>query len=313
MDFKSFINGALNRPEKEDKIERFNLKGRISGYILTKSQQNIPTCGYNYEADITKLWEVFTELKQNCGYNLTFNTLMMRILVEGLKAAPRLNSHIDFNATSSCGTLIQKKHIDVAMPVLLENGETFPIKVRNSEDKTLKELSEQIDKLFETLKTTDIDRVMFDVIIQRTVGLMLSGAVIPTIAQTVTGYVGKHKVAKLKGRFERAPRDGSSLLMEDLNEGSVCMTNWGVLYGGLSGNVTYTPLLYPQVFLMAIGVVRDRDYAFKNEEGVVDIGTKKYLPITLMFDHRIGGFNDVMPFIKKLDEIFQNPEIMREW
>ncbi len=313
MDFKSFINGALNKPDKEDRIERFNLKGRISGYILTKAQQNSPTCGYNYEADITKLWEVFSELKQTCGYNLTFNTLMMRILVEGLKAAPRLNSHIDFNATSSCGTLIQKKHIDVAMPVLLENGETFPIKVRNSEDKTLKELSEQIDKLFETLKTTDIDRVMFDVIIQRTVGLMLSGAVIPTIAQTVTGYVGKHKVAKLKGRFERAPRDGSSLLMEDLNEGSVCMTNWGVLYGGLSGNVTYTPLLYPQVFLMAIGVVRDRDYAFKNEEGVVDIGTKKYLPITLMFDHRIGAFNDVMPFIKRLDEIFENPEIIKEW
>jgi pyruvate dehydrogenase E2 component (dihydrolipoamide acetyltransferase) len=64
---------------------------------------------------------------------------------------------------------------------------------------------------------------------------------------------------------------------------------------------------------MAIGVVRDRDYAFKNEEGVVDIGTKKYLPITLMFDHRIGGFNDVMPFIKKLDEIFENPEIIKEW
>ena len=101
--------------------------------------------------------------------------------------------------------------------------------------------------------------------------------------------------------------------MNDLNEGTVCMTNWGVLYEGLSGNVTYTPLLYPQVFLMAIGVVRDRDYAFKNEEGVVDIGTKKYLPITLMFDHRIGGFNDVMPFIKKLDEIFENPEIIKEW
>ncbi len=313
MDFKSFINGALNRPEKEDKIERFNLKGRISGYILTKSQQNIPTCGYNYEADITKLWEVFTELKENCDYNLTFNTLMMRILVEGLKAAPRLNSHLKFNTTASCGTLIEKKHIDVAMPVLMENGETFPIKVRNAEEKSLKELAEQIDNLFETLKTTNVDRVMFDVILQRTVGLMLSGAVIPTIAQTVTGYVGKHKVATLKGLFEHAPRDNSSLQMNDLNEGTVCMTNWGVLYGGLSGNVTYTPLLYPQVFLMAIGVVRDRDYAFKNEEGVVDIGTKKYLPITLMFDHRIGGFNDVIPFIKKLDEIFAAPEVIWEW
>lgn len=313
MGFKDFIDGALSRPGKDDKAEYFNLKSRISGYILTKAQQNMPTVGYNYEADITKLWAEFQELKARCDYPLSFNTLMMRILVEGLKAAPRLNSHIDFNTTTSCGTLVVKKHIDVAMPVLMENGETFPIKVRNAEGKTLRELSEQTGELLEKLKNTDVDKVMFDVVTQRTLGLLLKGDIIPTIAQTVTGYVGKHKVAKLKDLFNPSPKDGTTLEMNDLNEGTVCMTNWGVLYDGLKGNVTYTPLLYPQVFLMAIGVVRDSDFAFRNEKGEVDIGTKKLLPITLMFDHRIGAFNDVMPFIKKLDEIFANPEIIREW
>ena len=64
---------------------------------------------------------------------------------------------------------------------------------------------------------------------------------------------------------------------------------------------------------MAMGVVRDVDFVFRNEKGEIDMGTKKVLPITLMFDHRIGAFNDVMPFIKKLDEIFRNPEVMRVW
>ena len=303
----------MNKPGPEDKIERFKLRSRVSGYILTKAQQNSPTCGYNYEADITKFWEVFQSFREECGYELSFNTLMMKVLTEGLKVAPKLNSHIEFNTTSSCGTLIMKKHIDIAMPLLLDNGETFPVKVRETEDKTLKELSEQVADIFKRLKTTDLDKVMFDVITQRTIGLLLNGDVKATIAQTFTGYVGKHKVAKFTGRFTHAPRDGSMLLPEELNEGSVCMTNWGVLYNGLSGNVTYTPLLYPQVFLFAMGVVKDTDYAFRNEKGEVDIGTKKTLPITLMFDHRIGAFNDVMPFIKKLDEIFQNPEIIREW
>lgn len=313
MSFKDFINASLNKPLPEDKIEYFNLKSRVSGYILTKAQQNSPTCGYNYEADITKLWEEFQKLKETCGYELSFNTLMMKILAEGLKVAPKLNSHIEFNTTSSCGTLIMKKHIDVAMPVLLDNGETFPIKVRETENKSLKELSEQITELLQRLKKTNVDKVMFDVITQRTVGLLLKGDIKATIAQTFTGYVGKHKVAKLKGLFHPAPRDGSMLFMNELNEGTVCMTNWGVLYDGLNGNVTYTPLLYPQVFLFAMGVIKDTDYAFRNEKGEVDIATKKTLPITLMFDHRIGAFNDVMPFIKKLDEIFQNPEIIREW
>ncbi len=313
MDIKKFLNGALGRPEKGDKVERFNLRNRVSGYILTKAQQNSPTAGYNYEADITKFWEEFHNLKERCGYALSFNTVMMKVLVEGLKEAPKLNAHIKFNTTSSCGTLIMKKHIDVAMPVVLENGETFPVKVNEAENKTLKELSEQINDLLERLEKTDIDKVMFDVITQRTVGLMLGGDVVPTVAQTVTGYVGKHKVAKLRDLFHPAPRDGSMLLMDELNEGSVCLTNWGVLYDGLNGNVTYTPLLYPQTFLMAMGVAKDVNFVFRNEKGEVDMGTKKVLPITLMFDHRIGAFNDVMPFIKKLDEIFHNPEIMREW
>ncbi|MBO5462497.1 MAG: 2-oxo acid dehydrogenase subunit E2 [Clostridia bacterium] len=313
MDFKKFINGALGRPEKGDKVEYFNLRNRVSGYILTKAQRNSPTAGYNYEADITKFWNEFQNLKENCGYPLSFNTIMMKVLIEGLKVAPKLNAHIKFNTTSSCGTLVMKKHIDVAMPVVLENGETFPVKVKETENKSLKELAEQINDLLRRLKQTDVDKVMFDVITQRTVGLMLSGAVVPTVAQTVTGYVGKHKVAKFKDLFNPAPKDGSMLFMDELNEGSVCLTNWGVLYDGLNGNVTYTPLLYPQTFLMAMGVIKDSDYAFRNEKGEVDIGTKKLLPITLMFDHRIGAFNDVMPFIKKLDEIFQNPQIMREW
>ncbi len=313
MSVKNYLRGALGKPEKGDTVKYFGLRDRISGYILTKAQQNSPTCGYNYEADITKFWEEFHNFKEVCGYNLSFNTVMIKVLTEGLKVAPKLNAHLKFNTTSSCGTLIMKEHIDIAVPVVLENGDTFPVKVNETENKTLKEIAGQVDDLMARLKDTDIDRVMFDVVTQRTVGLMLSGEVVPTVAQTVTGYVGKHKISKINGRLKPAPKDGSMLLVDELNEGSVCLTNWGVLYDGLNGNVTYTPLLYPQTFLMAMGKARDVDFAFRNEKGEVDLATKKVLPITLMFDHRIGAFNDVMPFIKKLDEIFQNPEIMREW
>ena len=118
MDIKKFLNGALGRPEKGDTVEYFNLKSRVSGYILTKAQQNSPTAGYNYEADITRFWEEFQKLKESCGYSLSFNTIMMKVLVEGLKVAPKLNAHIKFNTTSSCGTLVMKKHIDVAMTVV---------------------------------------------------------------------------------------------------------------------------------------------------------------------------------------------------
>ena len=313
MDVKEFLRGALTAPEEGDKVEYFNLKARVSGNVLTNAQRNIPSPGYNYEADITKFWEEYQNLKKNCGYHLSFNSLMMRVLVEGLKEAPRLNAHLEYNHTASCGRLIIKNHIDVAMPIFLENGETFPVKVRAIENKSLKEIAEQIDNILERVKKTNLDWVLFDNIAQRMVGFVLKGKLWSSFRQVTSGYFGKYKVGKISDLFHPVERHEDSLEMYDVNEGTVCLTNWGPLYEGLTGNVTYTPLLFPQVFLMAMGNMRDIEYPFKNEKGEVDLATKKVLPITLMFDHRIGGFADVMPFIKKLDEIFANPEVIREW
>lgn len=313
MNFKKYLAGALTKPLPEDKIEYFKIKGRASSNVLSNAQKTIPAGGYNYEADITKFWDEYHGLKKECGYNLMFNTLMIKVLAEGLKVAPRLNAHMKYNHTASCGKLIIKKHIDVAVPLLLDTDETFPVKVRNVEERTLRETQEEFDRLMATLKTTDVDRVLFDVVLQRIIGFILQGKLISTAAQVATGYVGKYKVAKLSGLFEHAPHNETSLQIDDLNEGTVCLTNLGSLYHGLTGNVTYAPILYPQVFIMAMGAVQDREYVYKNDKGEIEIGVKKILPINLMFDHRIGGFADVVPFIKKLDEIFDKPEVIREW
>ena len=37
------------------------------------------------------------------------------------------------------------------------------------------------------------------------------------------------------------------------------------------------------------------------------------LPFTIVFDHRALDFGDIVPFIKKLDEIFEAPEVMFTW
>ncbi|MBQ5905030.1 MAG: 2-oxo acid dehydrogenase subunit E2 [Clostridia bacterium] len=313
MDFKEYMRGALTAPEKGDTVEYFNLKARVSGNVLTNAQLEMPAASYIYEADITKLWEEYRKLKADCGYRLSFNALMMRALVEGLKVAPRLNSHIEYNHTASCGRLIIKKHIDVAMPVFFESGETFPVKVRGIEVMSLKQIAEEIDNVIERLGKTDVNNVLFDTIAQRMIGSVLKGKLWSSFRQITSGFIGKYKVGTLKTAVTPRPKNPEGLGINDLNEGTVCFTNWSSLGKDFEGNVAWTPLLYPQVFLMAIGNTRDREYAFRNEKGEVDLGTKKMLPITLVFDHRLGGFADLAPFIKKLNEIFENPEIIREW
>ncbi|MBQ7005756.1 MAG: 2-oxo acid dehydrogenase subunit E2 [Clostridia bacterium] len=313
MDFKYYLQRALAAPEEGDKIEYFNLKARVSGNVLVNAQRTIPTPVYVYEADITKFYNEYQKLKEECGYPLSFNTLMMRLLAEGLKVAPRLNAHLEYNHTASCGRLIVKKHIDVAMPIFMDGGITFPVKVRAIEDKSLKEIADQIADIMRRMDKTDVDGLLFDLIQQRMLGFMLKGKVVSTFAQIASGFVGKYSVTSAADIFKKRVKDPESLSMYDFNEGTVCFTNTGTLCRELYGHISYGPLLYPQVFMLGISNIKEVDYPFRNEKGEVDIGTKKMLPITLAFDHRLGGFGDVIPLVKKFEEVFANPEVIHEW
>ncbi len=314
MSERSFLDAALDRPEPGDKIEYFNnIKRRMNGYVLTENQRNQPQAAYSYEIDVTDMWEEYKKLKETCGYKLSFNTIIMMAMVEGLKAAPRLNAHINFNHLRCCGTIIIKKHIDVSMPVMLDSGDTFPVKICGCEEKNLKELQEEIDVMTYKMKNTDIDAVLGDLVVQRTLGFLLKGQLKKTIAQTVAGLVGKHKIGSIGNFFKKQATDENSLKYYHLNEGTVCFSNWAGLYDGLRGFETTSPLLYPQVFMMGVGGFIEKDFAYRNEKGEIDLKTRKMLPVTLTFDHRIGAFNDVIPFMKKMDEIFENPQVIQNW
>ncbi len=315
MKLKHFKTRIFNSPVEGDEIEYFNLKKRCAGYIFTKTQNEMVGASCFYEVDVTKLWNEYRAYKGEADYNLTFNVVMMKALIEGLKAAPRLNAHLYFNKRSTTGKLVIKKHIDISMPVKLENGETFTIKVRETENKSLKALQAQVDFLLKVTKNSDIDRLLADNLSYRIVGFALKGKLLTSATQIFTGFFGKNKVMNISDLFKKKKlQKRATLVPQDVNEGTVCFTNWGMLNSDFApANVGYTPLLYPQVFLYGIGTISDREYAFRNGKGEVDIGVKKIMPVHFTFDHRIGALDDVMPLLRKIEEVFENPEIIREW
>lgn len=320
MKFRDYLKKAALAPEEGDIVEYMTIRDRLTSNVLVNSQREIPGTACSKKADVTGLWNEFIKLRGNCGYELTFNTLMLKILVECLKAAPRLNAHFEYNHRSTSGRLIIKKHIDVALAVCLENGETFQVKIKQLEGKTLEETAFSAEEIKRKLQNTNLKRVMFKVGGQRMLGLASKGKIGSTLAQFRSAYFGKAKIAKFGKLFKKKyrtvnmsskPYDG--LYADDFTEGTVCFTNWGTLYDKLDVDITYIPPLYPQVFLFGSGRVRDEEYVYKDENGNLNLGTKKILPLSLVFDHKIGGANDIIPFLKKLDEILENPEIIHTW
>ena len=307
MSFKDYIKKASLAPEDGDIVEYMTIRDRLTSNVLVNSQREIAGTSCCYELDVTGLYEEFLKLKKESDYKLTFNTLMIKILVEGLKVAPRLNAHIEYNHRSTSGRIIIKKHIDVSMAVLLQNGETFLVKLAQLEDKSLKETALQIEDTKRRLLNTNLRRVMFKVGGQRMVGLASKGKIISTLSQFCSAYFGKGKIAKLSKLFKKKyrtvntsdkPYDG--LRVDDFTEGTVCYTNWGTLYDKLDVNITYIPPMYPQVFLFATGRVADREYVVKDENGINSMTPETLCKIAdfheTSVDYLLNRTNEIKPY-----------------
>jgi pyruvate dehydrogenase E2 component (dihydrolipoamide acetyltransferase) len=61
---------------------------------------------------------------------------------------------------------------------------------------------------------------------------------------------------------------------------------------------------------MAIGIGALQEKAIINNAQIVP---GKIIPFCIVFDHRALDFGDVAPLIKKMDSIFQKPDIIHTW
>lgn len=322
MDFKEYIRAARLDPEIGDKAEYMTMGDKMLSNVFVNGQRNSPSVCATYDADVTEFIGAFDKLRAECDYKLTLNAVMLKVLTEALKAAPRLNAHFKYDHAKTTGQYIIKKHIDVSMAVCKQDGRTFQMKLLHLEDKSLKEIALMAADARERLDTADLDEVMFEASRQHIIGELSKGNIVAPLRQALSASFGKGKVVrlsetlksdflKLTGKKELQPASG--IKIEEINEGTVCFTNWGAICDSPNFNIVSGPLLYPQVFLFSMGRLREEKYVYEDEKGKLCLGTRKVLPLGLNFDHKIGGAYELTPFIRKLEEIFENPEVIFSW
>jgi pyruvate dehydrogenase E2 component (dihydrolipoamide acetyltransferase) len=290
--------------------------------VFVNGQRNSPSVCATYDADVTEFIGAFDKLRAECDYKLTLNAVMLKVLTEALKAAPRLNAHFKYDHAKTTGQYIIKKHIDVSMAVCKQDGRTFQMKLLHLEDKSLKEIALMAADARERLDTADLGEVMFEASRQHIIGELSKGNIVAPLRQALSASFGKGKVVRLsetlKSDFlkltgKKALQPASGIKIEEVNEGTVCFTNWGAICDSPNFNIVSGPLLYPQVFLFSMGRLREEKYVYEDEKGKLCLGTRKVLPLGLNFDHKIGGAYELTPFIRKLEEIFENPEVIFSW
>ena len=302
---------------KEDE-QALDFLRKATGYTLTISQQTIPVAGFVREADVTKLWAVYEKLHSDASrpIKISFNTLMLRFFAECLKSAPILNAHLKYKPFNASGTLTYKGSVEVSMPVILPNGRMIPLILHDAGNKNLDEMAFAVSEIERKSYNTILDETLYDVAVERMLDLAKHGHVLQAAATGLSSLFGKNKVKfpprKIRREYRKNVKPEDRLCAADIGEGTVCISDLGSIYSG-KGFATTSPVLQPTTAVIAFGRARDEEKVYKKEDGQLDLKTVKIMPITILFDHKIGGFPDIVPFLNKLDALLENPDEILNW
>ena len=302
----------------------FGMQRKIVSHMTTKSWKEIPHTAYVYEPDVTDFFLQYKRMNalhtHGSGHaahpkKITFNTLMLRALTEGIKAAPRVNAHIRYDDRYVRGHIDVLENIDITMPWLLPNGEMMTVNMHDFGSKTLDEMTAYMARISEKIKQTDYNEAMYEVSLANTMEVLKQGRIGEPLRKLIGARFGDSKANTLRGKAKKAYHaipESKRLTGHDLEPGTVTISNIGSLYREQRGYVALLEIIPPQVFAIAIGAVQEKPL-------VVGSGANKrveprsVLPICLAFDHRALDFGEVVPFIQRMDEIFAKPEVIHSW
>ena len=302
------------------KEEIFGIARKIVSNMTSESWEAIPHGVVTYEADVTEFFNECKKLNADCtdkSKKITINTVMLKIICEGLKAAPKMNTHLDFNRKLVRGTLKYFDNIDISMPMVLPSGEMMTINMHDMGSKTLSEMTIAINDSIRRAKNSDMNEVMFEVSLDNTLNGLKEGKILQAVRRLYGSKMpGKHKVHTLTGNDKKKYYSipvTDRLTKHDIEQGTTTISNLGSIYREHKGACTLLEIIPPQTTAFAIDSAQKRPTVITDENGNDVIETRLIMPLTIAIDHRALDYGDIVPFMKRLDEIFANPSVIQGW
>lgn len=302
------------------KKEYFKIARKIVSNMTSESWEQIPHTTASYEADVTELMKYYKKLNEGVtdpADKITVNTLALKIICEGLKAAPKMNTTLAFSRRLVRGTLSYHDTIDISMPMILKTGEMMTVNMHDMGNKSLLEMTHAIADTVRRANNSDMNEVMFEVSLDNTLKGLKKGRLLQTFCRLFGSKMpGRHKVKTLSGAAKKAyysiPVE-DRLTKHDIEQGTTTISNLGSVYTGQKGECFLLEIIPPQTTAFAVNAIQDRPAVVTDGSGNKKIEIRQIMPITVAIDHRALDYGDCVPFFKRLDEIFAAPQIILTW
>ncbi len=281
--------------------EYFDISRKIIANMTLEGWKTVPHVCLVYDANVSLLMDVLRRYHRDraSAGKVSFNSVILRILIEGIKACPRMNGHIRFSPWLVSGKVTTLEHIDISLPITYGDGKMTTINLPHMEDKSVHEIQAMIAAFRARIENTDMDRVLYRTGLEDTFSELRKGKLPKAIGRLLGAKLGPGRV-----RIDRRKSAGSEdrLRPENIKQGSITVSNMGSLYKQWEGSCTILEIIPPQLCALAIGAVQKRAVVDEAD----NIRAAEIVPITIAFDHRALDTADLIPFMQTLDSVLQD-------
>ena len=297
--------------------ERFKIVRKIVAYATSDSWDKVPHVSFNYEPDVTEFFKQYQLLKQKHSpdHNITLNSVLIKVIVEALKAAPHLNAYVEYNKTNSRGTLDVIEEINISMPSKVDEDTTVTVNMPNVNNKSIVEINNASLDIRRRAQKTNFEELYYRMAFQQSMDELKKLRIVMVLRRLFAGNIGKDKVFHLKGKEKKdyySIPETERLTLEDVRRGTLVVTNIGSVLRDAPVSVNLLEIIPPQVMAIALAAISEKPIVVKNG-GDSTVEVRKVLSMCIAFDHRAYDFDAMAPFVNKLEEIFANPEIIHSW
>ncbi len=281
--------------------EYFDISRKIIANMTSEGWKTVPHVCLVYDANVSLLMDVLRRYHRDraSAGKVSFNSAILRILIEGIKACPRMNGHIRFSPWLVSGKVTTLEHIDISLPITYGDGKMTTINLPHMEDKSVHEIQAMIAAFRARIENTDMDRVLYRTGLEDTFSELRKGKLPKAIGRLLGAKLDPGRV-----RIDRRKSAGSEdrLRPDNIKQGSITVSNMGSLYKQWEGSCTILEIIPPQLCALAIGAVQKRAVVDEAD----NIRAAEIVPITIAFDHRALDTADLIPFMQTLDSVLQD-------
>lgn len=289
----------------------FDIQRRVVSHKTLEAWETIPHVSFSIDLDVGNVFDFVRAIASDQefdGLKLSFNTVILKIVAEGLKKSPEMNAHIYYDTTTSIGEMRLMKDINIAIPMITDSHRMLTPVLMHVDRLSLREMCVEMETLRRRANNTNIELLMYEAALRDTRHKLLRGNLM-VLWRLYKNLVSKAKIAlpsrKAKREYAKIPAT-ERLVADDLLNGTVICSNVGSVMPKLKAQVAMLMVIAPQTTAFCIPAARKQPVIVQ-EDGKDTIAIRQILPLTICFDHRAMDFEHVTGFISRVLELCDNP------